>query len=323
MNTGSFRYAPLVESIASLLTTSAFLGAILEDLPVGVLILDEERMPVQWNRKCVELQGVVPDGSAWLRVLHPEDRGRVVSTWKEAAERGEPWSALYRVVHPDGRVVWLIGRATALLVEGRKVGYVRTIGDVTALKATQDDLQAANEKLQLHAGKLELEVQQRTQKLTDALAELDRLSYSIVHDMRAPLRTLQGFSTLLLESYSEKLDTQGRDMLKRIAEAARKQDDLIAGVLAYHDFTRGKFPLSPINLDEIVAGILGLYANYQPSKASIHMPKTLGWVLGNETLLTQTISALLNNSVKFVAPGTHPRVRVWTEQKEGKGPPLD
>lgn len=258
----------LVASIEGLLSRGDFLAAILEGLPVGVLILNAELQPVKWNKKCVELLGVVPDGSVWLRVVHPEDRELVVTTWKEATERGEPWSSLYIVLHPDGSVVWISGRATPLSVRGKMVGYVRTMVDVTALQNAQGELQALNEHLQWHSGTLELEVLQRSRKLADALAELDRISYSIMHDMRSPLRTMEGFSTLLLEAYSDKLDPPGQEMLKLISKAARKQDELIAGVLEYHRFTRGNFPLVPTNLDAIVSEILKLYGNFQPAKAS-------------------------------------------------------
>ncbi|MGV3774449.1 MAG: PAS domain-containing sensor histidine kinase [Verrucomicrobiales bacterium] len=292
------------------------LDSVLDDLPVGVIITNTEGKPLKWNRRYIELRGLDPEASEWLKCLHPEDRERVVVSWKIAAAEGNNWEEVYRFVHPDGKVVWVSGRSRALTHNGKMAGHVRTLEDITSLKAAEQTLRELNEALQRNAGLLEEAVQARTEKMQQAFAELDSLSYSIVHDMRAPLRAMRGFSDLLLESYEDKLDATGKDFLQRIAAAAKKQDDLISGVLAYHSYVRDKFPLSPVSLDEVVGGILSTYANLQPPKAQVTLEKPLGWVFGHETLLMQTMSALLNNASKFVAPGTKPAIRIWSETKE-------
>lgn len=302
--------------IASLLDREASFRAVLDDLPVGVVILDATGRPLQWNARFVELRGFEPEASKWLSGLHPEDRDGVVESWKLSAERGEPWSAVYRLVQPDGDVVWISGRANPLYAGGKLAGYVRTLEDITKLKEAEQRLREVNAALQMQAGRLEEEVQARTEKMQQAFVELDRLSYSIVHDMRAPLRTLQGFSALLIESYSDRLDEQGQDLLRRIATAARKQDELITGVLAYHSYVRDKFPLSPTNLDDVVSNITNTYADLQPPKVQIVVRKPLGWVIAHDTLLTQAISALLNNAAKFVAPGTRPEISIWSQRED-------
>lgn len=264
----------------------------------------------------MELRGLEPEASKWLSALHPEDREHVLESWKRSTARGEAWSEVYRLVQPNGDIVWVSGRANPLYVNGELAGFVRTLEDITKLKEAEQRLREANKALQLHAGRLEEEVQARTEKMQEAFVELDRLSYSIVHDMRAPLRAMQGFSTLLIESYSNRLDTQGMEFLHRIALAARKQDELITGVLAYHRYVREKFPLSPVNLDEVVGGIANTYAGLQPPNVQITIRKPLGWVLAHDTLLTQSFSALLNNAVKFVAPGTKPEIKIWSQKEE-------
>jgi len=296
-----------------------YLAAIINELAVGVVILDEDAQPRQWNRRCVELQGFEPTNvAAWISAIHADDRERVVESWEKALAQRSSWAEIYRFVHADGRVIWVSARAAPLNVRGRHVGFVRTLEDVTALKQAEDELSIANEQLQMHAGKLEDEVQHRTERMEEAFAELDRLSYSIVHDMRAPLRTLQGFSQLLLETQADKLDAQGKDMLQRIAAAAKKQDQLIDGVLAYHRYVREAFPLSPVNLDQIVSHLLDTYSTFQPPKAVITVRKPLGFAQANETLLMQSLSAILNNAVKFVAEGVTPRIEISSQRSEDK-----
>ncbi len=174
-----------------------------------------------------------------------------------------------------------------------------------------------NAVLNERAAKLEQELQQRTERMHEAFAELDRLSYTIVHDMRAPLRTLQGFSQLLLETQSDNLDAHGKDMLRRIAAAAKKQDQLIDGVLAYHTYVREDFPLAPASLDQAVDDILSMYATFQPPKAVITVKKPLGFAQVSEPLLTQCVSAILNNAVKFVGDGVTPHVEI-SSHKSGE-----
>lgn len=160
----------------------------------------------------------------------------------------------------------------------------------------------------------EREVIESTAQTTAALAELEKLSYSIVHDMRAPLRTLCAFSNILLEEYSGKLDERGKEYLRTIASAAHRQDKLIQDVLAYHAYVRDDFPLVPVNLGTLVSGIVATYANLQWPKVQIQIRQPLGWALAHETLLTQSVSALLDNAAKFVALGVKPEIAIETER---------
>ena len=231
---------------------------------------------------------------------------------------GIAWSDISRYVHPDGHVVWVSARSVPTYSGSELIGFVRTLEDITELKTAEEKLRRANQELQTHAGRLESEVRKRTAKVRDTLAELDKLSYSIVHDMRAPLRTMHGFANTLLQEYGERVDDQGKEFLQRIASAAQRQDKLIQDVLAYHHYVRNEFPLAPVNLDQLVGGIVGMYANLQPPKVSIEIRKPLGWVLAHETLLTQCVSALLDNAAKFVAPGVKPEILIFTEKTADK-----
>jgi len=161
---------------------------------------------------------------------------------------------------------------------------------------------------------LENEVRERTAHEREALAELDKLSYSIVHDMRAPLRAMYGFSQALLEEYAERLDDRGKDFLGRIAIAARRQDKLIQDVLVYHGYVRRDFRLEPVNLDEVVSGIVHTYPQFQPPKVHLEIRTPLGCVLAHDTLLMQCVSALLDNAAKFVAPGMTPEIIISSEK---------
>lgn len=156
---------------------------------------------------------------------------------------------------------------------------------------------------------------ERTAELDEMVEELEAFSYSIAHDMRAPLRAMQGFSRILCEEYASKLDADGAGYLRRIDRAAGRLDRLIQDVLSYTRILRAPVPLAPIDLDSLARDIIATYPNYQPGLADISIVGKLPTVLGNEAFLTQCLSNLLGNAVKFQPKGRTPQVRVWAETR--------
>jgi len=147
--------------------------------------------------------------------------------------------------------------------------------------------------------------------------ELEFFSYSIVHDMRAPLRSMQGFATLLREEFGPKLDATGNDYLQRIAASAEQLDRLILEVLNYSKIVRTEVKLSSVDLDKLVRHIITMYPNLQVHRSRIRVAGPLPPVWGNTATLTQAISNLLGNAVKFVKPGKAPRVNIQAEVING------
>jgi PAS domain S-box-containing protein len=181
---------------------------------------------------------------------------------------------------------------------------------VAELQAAQMDLAQAKDQLGLQNEILESRVNERTAKLQETIQDLETFSYSITHDMRAPLRAMQGFSRLLLESYSAKLDHEAVDFLQRIANAANRLDLLIRDVLGYSNIVRAQLVLVPVNVDKLLHDIVQDYPDFHAPNAEIHLAPQLPPVLGNEAFLTQCFSNLLGNAVKFVAQGVVAKVDV-------------
>lgn len=181
------------------------------------------------------------------------------------------------------------------------------------LAAQREELDAAQQALALHATELEKIVAERTARLRETVQELESFSYSIAHDMRAPLRGMQGFAQILLDEHASALNTVGRDYLQRIAGAAGRMDALIRDVLNYTRVLRGEAPLAPVDLNELIGDMLATYPNLQPEKADVQIVGPLPRVLGHEALLTQCVSNLLGNAVKFVRAGVRPMVKIGTE----------
>jgi PAS domain S-box-containing protein len=193
------------------------------------------------------------------------------------------------------------------------------IRDITERKRGERELQAAKDVISRHASQLETVVNERTAELRETVGELEAFSYSVSHDMRAPLRAMQGYAKVLTEGYAGKcLDATAVDYLQRICRAALRLDHLILDVLSYTKVLRADAPMARVNLDRLACDLIETESSARRPGAEIQIEGSLPAVLGNEALLTQCISNLLSNALKFISPGTIPRVRIWAETADNQ-----
>jgi len=241
--------------------------------------------------------------------LHPDHLKRVVQKWRSQLQNGEDWEDTFPLRGADGQYRWFLSRAFPIrAADGKILRWFGTNTDVTELREAQ-------ELLASRAKQLEHLVEQRTAELRETVEQLEAFSYSIALDMRAPLRALQSFGQFLNEEYSKQIDAKGQDYLRRIVNSAARMDRLIQDVLNYSQIIREDLPLEPINLEQLLTGILESYPALQEERATIQLEGSFPDVTGNEAFLTQVFSNLLDNAVKFVTPGTKPAVRVWAQTR--------
>jgi PAS domain S-box-containing protein len=187
------------------------------------------------------------------------------------------------------------------------------IRDITERKRMEDALRDAKDQLANHAADLELVVAERTSQLRETVGELEAFSYSVAHDMRAPLRAMQSFAQFLVDEYGSKLDEQGLDYLDRIMRSAVRLDRLIQDVLSFTRILHTTPPMERVDLDRLVREIVEAFPGGQRIRQEIQISCKLPKVIGNAVLLTQCVSNLLSNGVKFVSSGTTPHVEVSAE----------
>lgn len=180
------------------------------------------------------------------------------------------------------------------------------------LRTEIEERKRAESLLQSQANHLEKLVEARTAKLQDALGDLEHFSYTITHDMRAPLRAMRGYSNMLLEQ-NEGLSATNRNFVERINVSAERMDQLILDALNFSKLAREELKLVPIDCAKIIQGIIDATPLLQEPRAKVLIIGKISPVLGNELLLTQCFSNLLNNAVKFVTPGKKPEVRIRAE----------
>lgn len=159
---------------------------------------------------------------------------------------------------------------------------------------------------------LERLVDERTASLREAVQQMEEFSYTISHDLRAPLRAMQVYSQALLEDFAESVPPEGIRYIKRLAENSSRLDKMILDVLSFSRIARGNHAMEPVALDKLVREIVQHYPEMHPPAADLTI-SPLADVIGHEPSLTQVISNLLGNAVKFVPAGVQPKVKVWTE----------
>jgi PAS domain S-box-containing protein len=212
--------------------------------------------------------------------------------------------------------------AVLILEFAERAGYsdetIEIAGEVATQLAVALQQARLRVALERHTATLEAKVAERTRELAETNAELESFAYSVSHDLRAPLRAMQGFSQALLEDYALALGDEGRDYAGRIVAAARRMDELIRGLLAYSRLTREEMHLRPVSLDAVVeAARSQLAADLADRNVEVRVEEPLGRVVGHHGTLVQVVANLVSNAAKFVPAERRPRV--WIDSQAGNG----
>jgi signal transduction histidine kinase len=157
-------------------------------------------------------------------------------------------------------------------------------------------------------------IQELNEKFKAANEELEAFSYSLSHDLRSPLRAMQGYAHTLLEDYRDRLDADGAEYLQRIEKAAIRMDGLVQDVLSYSRLAKADVRVGPVDLTSLIEEIIRDSRGLSQARATVCVRRPLLSVVGHEACLTQCLSNLLENSAKFVAPGVVPEITIRTER---------
>jgi len=270
-----------------------------------------------WNGAAERIFGYAAKEAVGQRItiLIPPERMDEETFVVERIKRGEGVTDFETVrLSKDGRRLDVSLTVSPLKdEEGQVVGASKVVRDITARKESEKKLLEAQKQLELNAQKLESTVVERTQQLRGTIAELESFCYSLSHDMRTPLRAIQSYSQIVLEEEGKKLGPDSTDYLRKAISAAERMDQLIQDVLAFARLSRREITLEPIDVDGLVREIVHERPELRPEKADIQIEGPLPGVCGHAASLTQCVTNLLENAVKFVAPGVKPRVRVYSE----------
>jgi light-regulated signal transduction histidine kinase (bacteriophytochrome) len=177
---------------------------------------------------------------------------------------------------------------TPIVEEGKTVGAVMVFHDITARRQSEEEIRKANEDLQEHAGRLEA-----------AYKELESFSYSVSHDLRAPLRAISGFTRMILDEQGASFDRETGRKFAVIQENAEKMGRLIDDLLRLSRLSRAELRRSVIDMEKVVAEVLEEIRMAEPERVFELRIHDLPPVHGDPTLIHQLLANLLSNAVKF------------------------
>ncbi len=239
-----------------------------------------------------------------------EDRAKLASALKTAVSDGSEWHVQSRIRrNGDDELRWIEIRARPDGGSHTPTRYVGVIADITARKRAEQALAAAN-------ATLETQVAQRTISLAESNAQLDAFAYTVSHDLRAPLRAMEGFARILLDDFAPKLGKEGARFATRIVDAAKRMEVLIDDLLAFSRVQRSDVALQAIDpsrsFRRATAELLS-----QPGleQAKIDLSLQLPFVRADRTILAQVIENLMSNAAKFRRSGVPLQIVVRPERR--------
>lgn len=306
----------LAAASAALDTRGAQLRATYETAPVGLSLQDRNLRYLLVNARMAEINGRSVEAHLG-RTLHeaiPEVAPAVEPVLARIFETGEPILDLdvRTAAGPDAAEArdYLASYWPVKDDHGAVIGVAAAVLDVT-------DRRAAERTLRDFASRLEREVGARTAELSAANQQLEAFAYTVSHDLRAPLRGMEGFARILLEDFAEPLGREGQRYADRIVNAAERMERLIDDLLTFSRLQRVEVALRALDPTSIVGAAIDDVRADAPD-ASVEMLGDLPPVIAEPVVLGQVVANLLTNAVKFRKPGTPANVRVSGERRDGR-----
>jgi PAS domain S-box-containing protein len=250
----------------------------------------------------------------WLDALNPDDRERAAKTFR-AYIRGEipQYAVEFRQRTVSGEWKWILsqGKIVARDEEGKPLRMLGTIMDIGERKLAEEKIRELNEEL-------EDRVRERTAQLEDANRELEAFAYSVSHDLRAPLRAIDGFTRIILDEYGGLLDDEGNRICSIVLREARRMGRLIDDLLAFSRFSRAEMWTSPIDMETLADSAFHEVTTPEERERIEFRVDPLPRSVGDPSLIRQVWTNLLSNAVKFSSKRERAVIEVGSRPEEGE-----
>ena len=260
-----------------------------------------------WTGETARIHGL-PEGTpidvaAGLDYYLPAHRPAIERAVAEAVQAGAPFDLECQLRDAQGRVKWVRTQGQAVTVHGKVVRVQGAMQDI-------DDRKRAELAVRQLNADLERRVEERTAELRSANRELESFAYAVSHDLRGPLRAMNGFSRALLEDCGPALAGEGQGHLAQIMEASTRMGSLIDGILLLSSCTRGELRRDRVDLTAMAVRLAEELASGEPGRqvAWTLQPDMTAW--GDERMLEVVLSNLLGNAWKYTGRTGDARIAV-------------
>lgn len=261
-------------------------------------------------------EGEVPaTPETFFRYVHPEDIQRLRHEWEEAVRVGT-LNSEFRIVLADGSVRWLAGKGSFLYVsetddphsEKRATRFLGVNYDITKVKVTEDRIRRLN-------AELEDRVLLRTSQLEAANKELEAFTYSVSHDMRAPVRAIDGFSRILKEEYIANISPEAADCLNEVSRNAKYMGRLIDDLLNFSRLGRQALRMESFSPEALIQQCIGEQSVSETTQIRVlHLCPCFG----DAFLLKQVWVNMLSNAVKYSRRSNPPVIEIGSGSSEAE-----
>lgn len=274
--------------------------------PVLIRVAGTDKLCTYFNRGWLDFVGRTMEeelGDGWMENVHPEDSDRFREKFNAAFDQRRSFEVEFRLRHQSGEYRWVLDRGVPRFgPDGVFEGFIGGCTDI-------DDQKRSEEKL-------ERQVAERTASLKESVDTLESLCYTMAHDLRAPLRTVQGYTRIILADYASSFDEQGRELADRIVHGAVRMDMLISDLLDYAKISRSDLPCGHYDLTRLVQSVLDKMEPEIETKRAKITVQSLPSARVHSFLFERILTNLLTNALKFVNSGVEPRVRIWAEEED-------
>ncbi|MDP2722141.1 MAG: PAS domain S-box protein [Bacteroidales bacterium] len=274
---------------------------------------------ITWSKEYYRIYGFDPTQHPpgyedHLKAYTPESAARLDEAVKKNMEAGKPYVVDLELAQTDGTQRWITARSeTKLDSNGKVIGLRGTAQDITERKLAEEEIRKLNQEL-------EQRVKDRTAQLESTNKEIEAFSYSVSHDLRAPLRSIDGFSQALLDDYHDKIEEEGKNYLQKIRSATQRMAQLIDDLLSLSRIGRSEINIQQVNLSKIVQKIADDLHENEPDRKVNFVIQNGIVVQGDNHLLRIVLENLIGNAWKFTSK--HPTANVEFGLKEQNGLPV-
>ncbi|HEU5125891.1 MAG TPA: ATP-binding protein [Verrucomicrobiae bacterium] len=242
-------------------------------------------------------------GKSAVEFFHPDERAEIRERLRVLLKEQKPMPfSEYRVRRPDGSLVEVEMAAEPLTFEGRRSAQV-IVHEISDRKLAEAEIRRLNLEL-------EQRVNERTAELEAANKELEAFSYSVSHDLRSPLRHIEGFVEIFRATKAENLDAEAQEYLKTIADSAKQMGRLIDDLLAFSRTARAELRKTRMNLNEMVQNVLRELSLEMAGREIEWKIGSLPQAEGDANLIHQVLSNLIRNALKYTRRRKPARIEI-------------